>query len=417
MLTINLSFQTKSSFSLLLTYGYDKLLLDMPRTKLSRRAKKSRVSVYEKGNKSEEEIPPPSPPVPVSSSSPLAVKSTTSVSMETSSPSVHDLTVTYDYSTEDVPPGNGSHPTTERFLALFPFNESPNTHKASTGKTTCLWTDLSPTVSTRSRKTRHSDNSSDLHQLNVIAQKLREALTEHKATAQEGMTFEPSPECNTRLNFSDEEKDDNCEPVEGGSEPCDPKEGYKECEDDWFWSQVALQVDTTTPPGRKTAPPTTTNYRTSDSKTGQNTGKKLLDSRNRLNRQAQKICLNKPSTIKKFPSTRPAIELRRKAKSPSIYQTRSVVTSRPQVQSTPCTDDEWGSTGDNDFIDQLLTQGVGLDTPQLPTQGAGLNPPQLAGPHPCKLTKVAAPKYSQEDIRRKRALAKQKLYTSKLNKR
>ena len=154
MLTINLSFQTKSSFSLLLTYGYDKLLLDMPRTKLSRRAKKSRVSVYEKGNKSEEEIPPPSPPVPISSSSPLAVKSTTSgtdimcihahsvaknyiccilintdtpstpalVSMETSSPSVHDLTVTYDYSTEDVPPGNGSHPTTERFLALFPFN-------------------------------------------------------------------------------------------------------------------------------------------------------------------------------------------------------------------------------------------------------------------------------------------------------
>ncbi len=87
------------------------------------------------------------------------------------------------------------------------------------------------------------------------------------------------------------------------------------------------------------------------------------------------------------------------------------------MQSTPCSDDEWGSTGDNDFIDQLLTQGVGLDTPQLPTQGAGLNPPQLAGPHPCKLTKVAAPKYSQEDIRRKRALAKQKLYTSKLNKR
>ena len=43
--------------------------------------------------------------------------------MVTSSPSVHDLTVTYDYSTDHAPPISNP-PSTDRFLALFPFTVS-----------------------------------------------------------------------------------------------------------------------------------------------------------------------------------------------------------------------------------------------------------------------------------------------------
>ena len=41
--------------------------------------------------------------------------------------------------------------------------------------------------------THHTTHPTDLHQLNVIAQKLRDTLTDHKATEQKGMTFEPRP--------------------------------------------------------------------------------------------------------------------------------------------------------------------------------------------------------------------------------
>ncbi len=156
-----------------------------------------------------------------------------------------------------------------------------------------------------------------------------------------------------------------------------------------------------------------------------NMGKKLQDSRNRLNRQTSQTCLKKPSIrIKRLPPTRPTIVSEGKAKTPysrqNVYQTRSSMPFRPSTD-----DHEWGSSGDNDFIDQLLTQGVGVDPPQISTQGVGITPPQIStqgvGVEPSRLyrgttksTTVVA-KYSQEDIRRKRALAKQKLYT-RLNK-
>ncbi len=230
---------------------------------------------------------------------------------------------------------------------------------------------------------------------------------------------------------------------------------------------MALQVDTTTtPPGRKKVTPTTKSFRTNDLKTSHhqqmhNTGKKLLDSRNRLNRQTSQTCLKKPSIIiKRFPPTRPTIVSEGKAKTPylrqPVYQTRSSMPFRPSTD-----DHEWGSSGDNDFIDQLLTQGVGVDPPQSSTQGVGVDPPQIStqgvvvyppqsstqgvgvyppqistqgvgvyppqsstqgvGVYPPRLYRgntkstTVVPKYSQEDIRRKRALAKQKLYT-RLNK-
>ncbi len=215
---------------------------------------------------------------------------------------------------------------------------------------------------------------------------------------------------------------------------------------------MALQVDTTTtPPGRKKVTPTTKSFRTNDLKTSHhqqmhNTGKKLLDSKNRLNRQTSQTCLKKPSIIiKRFPPTRPTIVSEGKAKTPysrqPVYQTRSGMPFRPSTD-----DHEWGSSRDNDFIDQLLTQGVGVDPPtqgvgvdppQISTQGVGINPPQTStqgvgvyppqsstqgvGVYPPRLYRgntkstTVVPKYSQEDIRRKRALAKQKLYT-RLNK-
>ena len=226
-------------------------------------------------------------------------------------------------------------------------------------------------------------------------------------------------------------------------DPEDQGGGYKESEDDWFWSQVALQVDTSTPSN-------TTGHRSTLSHAKQPTAHTGTIST--LPHTKQPISYTKKPTSSKrsYPkqlaytgSTRSHINQPTAHSSTSSTQshtkqltshtvtssTQSHIKSQTSFTHTTSTSthldrglrkwphphtavsegvDEWGVSHDDEFVDHLLIQGVGLGPPTTCPgrpirQESGANRPLVTN------RMSSRQKCSQEEIERKRVLAKQRL--------
>lgn len=201
------------------------------------------------------------------------------------------------------------------------------------------------------------------------------------------------------------------------SSPCQSNDtddgGTKEGEEDWFWSQVALQVDTSTPPGRK-ATPTRKNTRTN---TRPNLTKKVLNEKNSSTCRQNTNIINKPTssssrvntgqppsryhcpqTVHTLPPSQP---YRHHPPPSHNHGCRPHTTHDPppsQKQGHTSKQNDWDTWEDDEFIDQLLTQGVGLD----PLQYSGQ-------PKVGEVNSNRPQKSSAEEIQAKRERARRKL--------